>query len=201
MRQRILAGIAYLAIGTANGAPFLYHFEGAPLNPLASGAPPDAIVAMPTGVTHITADLVLSGPITPGTGSFVTPLTFSMSDGATIVDNTTAGYDSQFYLEAGVSGAIVSWGIRVDDALSGVNYSGQLIRMYSLWGDSHEDQTGYCFGSTDPFSGRCLAVVVRTNFYSPGSWTVSPVPVPATVWLLGSALGVLGALGRWRSVP
>jgi hypothetical protein len=176
-------------------APITYHYQGQALDPIDPTSPPDLIAAMPSGVSSITATITLAAPVAPGApGAQYQPLSFELSDGATFITLGTPGYSRDVYLQADAAGAIIAWAIGAADDIYGGDVVGGFVRMYSLGGDTNEEQTAYC-GNVSP-AGICLALPNRNSFNRPGTWTVEVVPIPPAIWLYGAALGTLGWLRR-----
>jgi hypothetical protein len=200
VRHQFIAGIILGIMALpSNAASVVYHYEGQILDPLDPTAPPNIVAAVPTTITNITATIVLTAPVVPGApGANYAVTSFAISDGANTFTTAPSGYVFGAWLQADSSGALVEWAVGI--GMEGYGSSatvGQFLRMVTTWGNStsFEDETIYC-GGVNTFVNQCSAQAGRYAFHRPGTWTVSSVPIPAAVWLFGSALGLMGVMRR-----
>jgi hypothetical protein len=140
----------------------------------------------------LTVESILNNP----TGSYVTPKSFSFTDGNTTWTNTTVSNlnigtppTSYIMLTTTNDGEITAWSLRLRQPDPTEAGTAQMSSIYS--GTYHDDRSDLNVGS---LSIRAL------NDDQQGSWSLpsptSPVPIPGTIWLLGS--GVVGLLGIRR---
>jgi hypothetical protein len=143
MRIRTLALLATLALpAPLLATSYTYTYTGNDFNYFAAVGEPQVYTAS----DFVTIQFTLSAPLTynPG-GSYVTPTSFSASDGVQTITNTSANlYDYSFQFFINGSGAIAAWNVYVYTESGGVfdeigsDSGGQ---DYGLFNDT--PQTGY----------------------------------------------------------
>lgn len=165
-----------------------YEYTGNPFNNFGSGV-------SCTGSCAITITMTLSAPLGDNlSGSDVTPLSFSITDGALssgaiTLNQNNAGSESAFSFSTNASGDITNWFVQVFAPSS----PGQVV--LELLTTSISEEPNDCAASY-PFGTGCLA----NNVYDPGTWTsessTSTTPEPSSLLLLGTGLLGLGPFIR-----
>lgn len=193
--ELIVAILTGSLLSAANAAPVRYTYFGPSFN--VKAAPAD----LANTLTGITGYLVLPNAIDANvrydSGLNGDPLYFEFSDGRTTVTPTTVlGW--AFSLSTDANGEIESWAFQIGNGAAAIGtYAFKFMRSDPASGPHNEDLTEYCKDSTPLCSGPWAAVAApELTGFVPGTWTVTPVPVPAAVWLLGSALAGLAVLRR-----
>ena len=146
-------------------------------------------------------------------GSLITPASFSFTDGInTITDADVAGapllYNVEFSFHTDSGGDITTWSIYLDYGPAGTpfypgtlgNIGEELVRIHTTGGQfatAWDIGTVFTCTAVNP-DGSCSTDIEYGDVsYSPGTWVVSSVPVPAAAWLFGSGLpGLLGISAR-----
>jgi len=203
--KRIFCLSVFLFAGPANAAPVTYTFETSTYETVSGPYTTDM---------RITGTLVVDGPLTEGSyTSYTTPflpiLDWSYSDGVNVYDAGNA-YNS-LDIEVDASGAITYWNI------SSRYFEYDHVNPYGPWEGAVGDSVASLYiTSRDGLSDRGITRVCSasengtcTESYGPGGsggvskpeigvWTIA-VPIPAAVWLFGSALAGLGWTRRTQS--
>ncbi|MGI9342496.1 MAG: hypothetical protein ACR2QV_06570 [Gammaproteobacteria bacterium] len=211
-RAQIASGLLCLSIGLigapAQAALMKYSYSGtdfstntAPYTNFSNVAIPcDPTGAGPCAITNITAEIVIEDLGANKAFGTIAPVSWSISDGNATITSLDAGWNFPNPLQVSTDGAgvIDSWNFVVWSDTIGQVLTGELQQMRTRdFSGFVDDQTGYCQsndGNDCTFSGLARVETFAPNHV--GSWTVSPVPVPAAAWLFGSALGLLGWLRR-----
>jgi hypothetical protein len=181
---------ALLATTLSFAAPVTYTYVGNNYDSIVDSA-------LPAGTTfntsqRITGSLTFSSPLTDSAYAAVTPVAFSFTNGVHTFTQLDTLDNSVIELAVG-GGLITSWYIQFNDQflysddplgrqendLSTRNTAGNV-------GDLAE------FLEVTPTAGSYYTGDTATVRGAPGSWTVSTVPEPGTLALLGAAL--LGAV-------
>jgi len=122
----------------------------------------------------------------------VTPDAWSISDGlTTITDQTPNFLLLSLVVRTDAVGDIDAWNFVVYQSAPALNELSSMRTTHQA-GNGTADDTRYC---TDTTTGSCY-VAVAENMASPGNWTTTTVPIPATIWLFTS--GLLGLIGVSR---
>jgi hypothetical protein len=130
---------------------------------------------------NVTVSLEYTNPLLPNLAEqFQNPLSFSISDGLNTINNSNV-VSSNFSIGTDSSGDIASWFIFA--AATGVYI--ETISSTIITGIEWD-------------YGRTTIDNVANIRDDPGSWSVSPVPIPAAVWLFGTALIGLIGFGKRR---
>lgn len=118
--------------------------------------------------------------------SFISPVSFSFSDGVQTLTNLTAGLDANFLgFSTDASGNIVTWIVLMNEPFSLLNY--EIYTEKPNPTDAFSSDGGY-YATTN--EGYVLG--------NPSMWTaMSQTPIPAALPLFASGLGAIGLLG-WR---
>ncbi len=194
--RAILAVTLGLFSVSAFSVPVRYAYTGHPFELVGAGLP---------DVTAISAAIVLPDEILPDTlvdidfvfGSNF--LEFSITDGVTVVTDDDVSPAREDWgggatLITDDTGAVSEWFFNVVRPVTLGNIGMSTINFPQNPGLIVTDELTYCFfvsGSGCTGAGAW----VRDN---PGSWTITPIPIPipAGAWLFGSALGLLGWVKR-----
>lgn len=128
------------------------------------------------GGLHVVADTTT--PVPGGTGTFrvLSDAVFA-GPGFTIFSGDDQNYHGGVFIESG--GVIQKI---LDGSVNFLNGHMVLNAGYSI---ANVDGNQFAFAATEPGGGFSVWLA-----------QVTPVPIPAAVWLLGSALGMLGWIGR-----
>ena len=172
-------------------ASVIYTYTGNVFDTFSNSTSYDNTVAV-TGTIELAAQLGANNPFNPQEE----PISFSFSDGINTL--TESNTDSViFRVQTDGTGSISNWQIELVTgwttlAVGDTNtIIGTSFSAISLTGSDKGD-TRECL------NGGCT--IQSTDFgqiqNSPGSWTVTAVPVPAALWLFGS--GLLGLIGIAR---
>src|SRR5262249_23151044 len=135
---------------------------------------------------RITGSVVLADPLGANLNDAVEkPISFSFSDGVKTETNLDTN-DSSFMFSTDAAGNITKWEVVVYNAIGlgspAIQSFNGLIGVY--------DQGFYDYGANTTQLGQ--------NHNSPGVWTVSAVPEPASWVLMIAGFGGLGAALRRR---
>ena len=148
----------------------------------------------------VTGTIELASPLPSGASVFVTPLSFSFSDGQTTITNFNAT-DSTFEFHTDVSGSITDWTVSVRNDRWFDQVGDTLAVIYSSTTDisvGNSDLGSFQTCTTLVMGGTGEICVRDANWGEnqtlQGSWSV--VPVPGAVWLFGS--GLIGLIGIAR---
>jgi len=147
-------------------------------------------------------------------GARITPSSFSFTDGVnTITDAGMAGdpllYNVDFRIHTDSNGDITSWAIYLDFGPAGTpfypdtlaNIGDKLVRIHTtgdLFATAWDIGTVFTCTAINPDSSCITDMEYGDITYSPGTWVVSSVPIPAAVWLFGS--GLFGLVGISRQL-
>lgn len=190
--------------GVTNASPVRYIYTGNPFNIFEPG--------VPEGVDRISAVFGLQEPLPPNFSGSPPSSEFSISDGVSSFDNVDfndGGFTFlrvSFFVETDENAMISNWSIGF---LLAERDAGQNALLLTESGDPMDPESGpvdstlYCVDSgglpTDPIICQSLLSVKAEVFESPGTWEMQIIPIPAAIWLLGSALGILGYMRRRQS--
>jgi len=121
----------------------------------------------------------------------ISPDAWSISDGLTTITNLTDGF-VLLTLEVGTDGSsnISKWNFSVNRINTQPLDELSFMRTIFDAGLSTVDDTRYCTVFT---GGACSYTAVAFINDDHGAWAVTTVPLPASVWLLGS--GLIGLIG------
>jgi PEP-CTERM motif len=165
-----------------------------------------------TGVYHLTGSMTLSAPLGDNFNGFVTPLSFSFSDGIQTISNAnqfiyppgtfSSPYSpGAFYFQTGTSGAIVNWYVEVASSsiIPGVTNSLSSVGPNPPLSAPGDGDLFYAIGTTG------FPTAISSYSYAPGAWgdaSVPAVPEPSTwaMMILGFA-GVGFMAYRRKSTP
>ena len=204
MKIGLLALVATLLAGSLfpqlAAASVVYTYTGNPYDRFETEgvAPPTPYDSSMSVSGYFTLDEPV-GPNRTIDPTFLTPTDWSIFDGTFILDpgNTTS---IAFSLGTDASGVITSWYFfATSDPQVAFGESYHLIGSsfdagpFRLDGDLGNTSNCIEFGTAD----SCTNNNRNTAFAdTPGSWTVSPVPLPGAAWLFGSALVAIGVIRR-----
>jgi hypothetical protein len=168
-----------------------YDYTGNTFN-ANNGTNPLCAIGAPGCFNNITATIELSAALGSNQSlQAITPDAWSISDGLTTITDQTAEFDL-FTLEVGTDGFgnISKWNISVNR--NNTQPLDELSFMRTIYdaGLSAVDDTRYCTEFTD---SACSYIAVTLLNDDHGTWAITTVPLPASVWLLGS--GLMGLIG------
>ena len=158
----------------------------------------------------ISGFLELDGYLAPSlAGVSLDPLAFSFENGVQTLDQANAT-STTFVISTDALGNITEWNIHLRAAS---NEPIGLDDVINALQTTHYNDEGYILTCTAVGDGGCvsgpttdwgvtLPLNPDPNFeYMPGTWSVTAVPLPASVWLLASGLvGLLGFVRRRAAV-
>ena len=203
MKIRYIAPIVLLfacgAVPRLATASVVYTYTGNPYDRFVTlGTPPPDPYDLSMSVS---ANFVLDEPVGPNQSMFLTPTSWSMFDGTITLDSSMPT-TFIFSLGTDASGEITSWNFfgtsdPVVDFGETYHQIGSVFGAAPGLGEADFGSTANCIEFNS--AGRCSNLNRVTYFAdSPGTWTVSPVPLPGAAWLFGSALLASGAWRRRR---
>ena len=194
MKRWILAIVFCAYSAGLSAAAVQYTYQGFEFSYIQSG--------IPNGATSLSGYMQFDQVLAPNLDQYdFSPVEleamgyrFEFTDGASVINNDN-GWVSFFTTGGGIStdseGMITGWKYFVyDNDLPAVG-SSYFTSSNQL--GSEGDTTNHCISLTE---NGCFAVFASTGISGPGTWTMSAVPVPAALYLFGSALGLLGWLRR-----
>ncbi len=175
----------------AQAAPITYTYTGNTLVTLGTNDPRTYVITV-----SLTFSAALASSLPYGD---VSPINYAISDGWATITETTPNYDFLIRVSTDATGAINKWNIltQAPFADNTQNHISTQETSGVCCSNLISDFSFYCFTVTEPNScaGRGGHLL-----NSPGTWSARVVPVPAALWLLGSALGVLGVMRRRGAV-
>ena len=196
----VAIALAWMALPQLVSASVVYTYTGNPYDRFETEgvAPPNPYdLDMSVSATFILDEPV--GPNRPVGPTYFSSFDWSISDGTITLDasNTTS---VAFSLGTDAGGAITSWFFfATSDPLVAF---GETYHQIASSFDAIPVQPDRDLGNTanciefSSSSGACSNDNRITYFAdTPGTWSVSPVPLPGAAWLFG---GALLALGAWR---
>jgi hypothetical protein len=195
MKRCILALILGAYSAGVSAAAVRYTYQGTDFSFIQAG--------VPSGVSHLSGYLQFDQILAPNLDQYQFSPTeleamnyrFEFTDGVSVADNDDGGWVSFFPTGGGIStdsaGMITGWKFIVYD-------NNTLAVGFSDFSSSNQpgsagDITTYC---TSLIQNGCNSAWASTGLESSGAWTMSTVPVPAALYLFGSALGLLGWIRR-----
>lgn len=194
MRKSIISTTYVLLLSimcTPAFASVIYSYTGSPYE--VSQAPYDNTMSI-----NVTVELE-SALGNNFSHKYVTPLSFSISDGIHIITDSNAT-DSGFTFATNSTGEITIWGSSAKILSPMLSVGDTELVITTSFIDSLFEAAFLttCIGS---ISASCDITTGASAFvYTPGSWTVSAVPIPSTVWLFGSGfIGLIGVARRNKS--
>lgn len=191
----IILVLSALFTAGAHAANVRYTYQGMNYNDFDAGVPPGH--AAITAWFEVAAPLAANQPWDPSNNTEV--IAWSISDGVNTITQDTAGFELGFSTFGTTNGQITEWQFTARvEATAGTEGLWFISTVYdeSLGVGMGNDSTFYCleYGLVS-----CSSSAQAANVDLPGSWTVSQVPLPAAVWLFGSALLSMGCLNRRRA--
>jgi hypothetical protein len=200
-RKIIMVGLVVTGLFmsfSANAAFMRYTYTGNPFTFISSG--------LPSGLTGVTGYFDVPLDFGPNFNDVFTPTGFAFNNGVESVTDAMTFRASFFSVTTDGSGDLTAWVIFNEQSafnegdFIGIDLANDLNIILNIF-----DATGYC--AEDNVTGFCSGVpgadasaLQASVFDSPGTWTKSTVvPVPAAVWLFGSALGLLGWMRRRKA--
>lgn len=187
--------IIYLAAGTAAHGSVVYTYTGNNFDLLLNGS-------LYSGSMSVAGSLELSGALAPDLSSVVvTPTRFTFSDGVTIFTEATTD-TGLFTFWTDSSGNIVDWNIdlRTDfpNPVSVGDTAARLVTTSDVFTQPDGGSIAVCQAVT---AGACTTIDTAdvSLSHTPGTWTVTAVPLPAGAYLFVSGLLCLFAQARRRA--
>ncbi len=188
MTKKILVlSICVLLVSGAEAATVRYSYQGGNYDVIDPG--------LPAGFNGVSAWFELSAPL-PDNQPFdsavnVTPTAWLITDGVNTITHETAGFELGFSLFGTDDGQITQWQFtaRLEDTNGAEGLWFVSTSYDELIGvGMGSDRSLYCleYGSTS-----CTSFSDAGISDSPGTWTVTQVPLPAALWMFASALAML----------
>lgn len=201
----LLAFTLSLSSLSALSMPVRYSYTGNAFTTFEEGVPP--------GVTAITGFFIVAETLGPNFGQDagalpggapVEPTAFRFTDGVSSISDSESLRNSVIQMRTGESGNPTTWLIRIEQgAFNQGDYVGigSLNEQFQFPNPADFDRSSYCAvdnptGSCSDFPDGTFPANSASNESSPGTWTITVIPIPAAAWLFGSALGLLGWLKR-----
>ena len=186
MKSILVALVLGVSLSSANAA-FLYTYSGENLSQTNQNP-------LPAGVTFLSGFVVLDGPLLPNSiydsDLGFLPLSVSFDAG---LDTITSELHvlTKIILKTDANASIDEWWIELDKESAEAG----LLFVDSIFFSEHEmrDAIFHCEPLVPPNTSCAGAGGISTV---PGTWSITPVPIPAATWLFGSALGLLGWMRR-----
>jgi hypothetical protein len=195
----LFCSLCAIALAPSAGADTVYTYTG---NPFTDFYGSDTCISG-VGECQVSFSFTVASPLPANFGSEfqsgypVYPLAFSLTDGVNTItqSNAVLGAAGSIYIRTDASGQIDEWNIlesqltsQENPAIFTVNFieDPSLVNSPSLTVDETTTRT----------VPREVSVGGASNSNSPGTWTMSNVPEPSSLMLLGT--GLLGMLGLRR---
>jgi hypothetical protein len=170
----IALSLALLSSSAANAVEVLTYTGNDFTNVQSPYTTSDKVTATIELLTPLGSSLPLSG---------VDPISFGISDGQQTITQTDS-IGAEFAFATDSSGNIIEWGIYVPSSMP----TGALIESYNENLGASPIDEGNNPGSTSYGSVYDL----------PGTWPITSVPEPPTLYLFGAGLLGVVFLGKWR---
>ena len=189
-------GLLSVSIAPVYAATTVYSYEGNTFTNFLGPGPWDT-------TSKVTASITMSSELGPNlNNSFVTPLSWTLSDGVLPITEATATA-SVFRFSTNAFGDITAWNVDVGEYITGTPSQGdtehQIVTHYNLvvFDLANDGAVGRLYDATAGW-----IQVEAGNFSSDpattqGTWTATVVPIPAAAWLFGS--GLIGLIGVART--
>jgi hypothetical protein len=156
--------LLFVLTGSASGSTTTYTYAGKPFTNFSGpGYPP----CPPAPGCSITGSLTLAAPLAPNFIGYVTPLSFTFTDGfvtGTQLNSTMNGTVPYFLFYTDCSGNIINWGIGIVIPQPSFPSSGYSLFTSNILPFEVSDS------SNGAFSGSSIAAYVVNN---PGTWSVT----------------------------
>jgi hypothetical protein len=206
--RSILYALLLLGSGAANAAPVRYDYLGQEFT--AFNDFPEVEGTYAPGM-RVSGYFVLAEALSDNTGvsiEIADMIDFSFSDGRNTITGSQTNLPTSIFLRTDSNGVITNWDINLSTSFTQPEPDG--LQSWQLWtrtnfdGSSSTDigMTSECAAPIGG-SGPCFSSYDDSaNVFqgTPGIWTATVVPIPAAVWLFGSALAGLGWQKRKKSV-
>jgi hypothetical protein len=197
--------ILLLVVGSAQAAPVRYEYLGQEFTDFNDA--PEVAGSYGAGM-RVSGYFVLSDALAADTGAVIAIADmqdFSFTDGRNTITETQTSLPTSIFLQTDAAGNIFRWDINVGTSFDQPQPSGD--QSWNIWSRTNFDGSNATdYASTDvctSFGGTeerpCISSYSDTALIlqgTPGTWTATAVPIPAAVWLFGSALAGLGWMRR-----
>lgn len=194
---RLLVVLAFGWAGSANAGYIRYSYQGNNLDTVESYS---SISDFPS-VTSVSVWFDVALPLLPNWSGFADVVSYHFTDGVSEISSAAnPPNNSQFVVRTDYLGNIVNWDIFADNFPQGYPVPLLLGDVYSIGtqvsGPDMIDYAMYCM--TENVYGECQTTEWIFKRTDPGTWSISEVPTPATLPLLGIGLAALGYRCRKR---
>jgi len=203
--RSIIITIILLGSAAANATSVRYDYSGQEFTSFTDVAevPGSYIPGMRVSGYFVLSEALTFEPLNVHVIAIEDMLDFSFTDGRNTITAEQLNLPTSIQLSLNANGDIFFWDINLstsfDQPESGGEQSWQIWTRTDFGGSTATDMgmTSVCIGAVG--ERPCLGSKDDTAIVfqgAPGTWTATVVPVPAAVWLFGSALAGLGWLRR-----
>ena len=193
--QSFLVVSAYFLVMSGAQAAAIYSYVGNNFNQISDPTPPSGTY---TGSMSVTGSFEVGSLLSPMSLADISGLvtSYSFNDGRQTLDDSNSDISS-FTIEILGDGSVGEWRIDVRSPFSSPAFVGATFQRI-LTSDTSSlvtqdigsiQECTAVSGSPASCSSTSLSDVGQVSL-TPGTWSV--VPIPAAVWLFGSALGLMG---------
>lgn len=198
IRSIFLLALMLLACSSAQAAT-IYQYTGNNFTTIDDSPTPAGEY---TTSMSVSGSFTVSSPLVEGGNDILNSITeYSFSDGRNeLTEENSFVLNGLFVLDG--TGDITFWIFNIlHDSFAAGASVGELIFATEITSQSGDNATyGRCAALIgDKCNNLDPIAIDRGITPNPGNWGTAPVPVPASVWLFGSALGLLGWMRRRKA--
>jgi hypothetical protein len=182
--MRVLMLAILLVSGVASAAPvYKYSYQGNPFTAFAGSTTQQDYA----GLIALSGYFLVEEQLAANFAGVIEVDDFVFTDGYEVFDLSMAASETRFLIQTDADGDIERWKIDIRES-SGGGYTDVFLTYKPL---TEGGEIGGSFFDNSRNGAEVLS--------SPGLWGTAVVPIPAAVWLFGSALVGLGWLREARS--